>query len=263
MGAGGFGDAGGPLPRPHGRDLRPARRRAQHEGRSGEPVHARGARRRPAPDHRGARRRPGRHLRQQRRRGERARARGDASGAGPDARRARAAAGLDPARSRGRAGRSRRPSTTPTSASGFGAGMAQFIVAVSHQGPITAEFAAQPAPDPAMFGMPAEDDGTRTDAAARPEHRLLHALRARLRRAARRVRRGSSSPPAWSPRARWPTAAAHAVAERLGTDGRALPERPRRLPRRRVRPDRRPGRVRREAARGARRGLRHGGRPAG
>ena len=41
--------------------------------------------------------------------------------------------------------------------------MAQFIVAVSHQGPMTPEFAAQPAPDPAMFGLPAEDDGTRTD----------------------------------------------------------------------------------------------------
>ena len=41
--------------------------------------------------------------------------------------------------------------------------MAQFIVAVSHEGEITPEFAAQPAPDPAMFGMPAEDDGNRTD----------------------------------------------------------------------------------------------------
>lgn len=47
---------------------------------------------------------------------------------------------------------------------GFGAGMAHFIVVVSHQGPMTPEFAAQPGPDPAMFGMPAEDDGTRTDA---------------------------------------------------------------------------------------------------
>jgi len=46
---------------------------------------------------------------------------------------------------------------------GFGAGMAHFIVAVSHQGPVTADFATQPAPDPAMFGMPAEDDGNRTD----------------------------------------------------------------------------------------------------
>jgi pimeloyl-ACP methyl ester carboxylesterase len=47
--------------------------------------------------------------------------------------------------------------------SGFGAGMAHFIVVVSHKGPMTTEFAAQPAPDPAMFGMPAGDDGTRTD----------------------------------------------------------------------------------------------------
>ena len=47
--------------------------------------------------------------------------------------------------------------------SGFGAGMAHFIVVVGHEGPMTAEFAAQPGPDPAMFGMPAEDDGTRTD----------------------------------------------------------------------------------------------------
>jgi pimeloyl-ACP methyl ester carboxylesterase len=47
--------------------------------------------------------------------------------------------------------------------SGFGAGMAQFIVAVSHRGPITADFASQPAPDPVMFGLPTEDDGNRTD----------------------------------------------------------------------------------------------------
>ncbi len=47
--------------------------------------------------------------------------------------------------------------------SGFGAGMAQFIAAVSHAGPITLEFAAQPGPDPAMFGLPTEDDGNRTD----------------------------------------------------------------------------------------------------
>lgn len=47
--------------------------------------------------------------------------------------------------------------------SGSNAGMAHFIAVVSHRGPITAEFAAQPGPDPAMFGMPAEDDGTRTD----------------------------------------------------------------------------------------------------
>ena len=47
--------------------------------------------------------------------------------------------------------------------SGFGPAMAQFIVAVSHNGPIDAGYLSQPAPDPAMFGLPTEDDGTRTD----------------------------------------------------------------------------------------------------
>jgi len=48
-------------------------------------------------------------------------------------------------------------------AKGFGAGMAHFIAIVSHKGEFPDGFAEQPAPDPAMFGMPAEDDGTRTD----------------------------------------------------------------------------------------------------
>jgi pimeloyl-ACP methyl ester carboxylesterase len=47
--------------------------------------------------------------------------------------------------------------------SGFGAGMAQFIAAVGHQGPFGPDYASQPAPDPAMFGMPTEDDGSRGD----------------------------------------------------------------------------------------------------
>jgi pimeloyl-ACP methyl ester carboxylesterase len=47
--------------------------------------------------------------------------------------------------------------------SGWGSGMAQFIAVASHQGPFTAEIAGQPGPDPAMFGMPTEDDGSRTD----------------------------------------------------------------------------------------------------
>jgi pimeloyl-ACP methyl ester carboxylesterase len=46
---------------------------------------------------------------------------------------------------------------------GSGAGMAHFIQVVSHAGPFTADVAAAPPPDPAMFGMPADDDGTRTD----------------------------------------------------------------------------------------------------
>lgn len=47
--------------------------------------------------------------------------------------------------------------------SGFGAGMAHFIAVVGHRGPLTAQLAAQPGPDPAMFGMPAQDDGSRND----------------------------------------------------------------------------------------------------
>ena len=47
--------------------------------------------------------------------------------------------------------------------SGWGAGMAHFIAIVSHRGPFTDVVVRQPAPDPAMFGMPAGDDGSRTD----------------------------------------------------------------------------------------------------
>ena len=46
---------------------------------------------------------------------------------------------------------------------GMNAAMAHFIAVVSHRGPFTAEVASQPAPDPAAFGMPADDDGSRTD----------------------------------------------------------------------------------------------------
>lgn len=46
---------------------------------------------------------------------------------------------------------------------GFGPAMAAFISLTSAKGPIPADFASQPAPDPAMFGMPTEDDGRRDD----------------------------------------------------------------------------------------------------
>jgi pimeloyl-ACP methyl ester carboxylesterase len=46
---------------------------------------------------------------------------------------------------------------------GFGAGMARFIGLVGHLGPFTPDDAASPTPDPAMFGLPAGDDGSRTD----------------------------------------------------------------------------------------------------
>jgi len=40
--------------------------------------------------------------------------------------------------------------------------MAKFIALAGHTGPIPADFAEQPA-DPAMFGLPTEDDGSRND----------------------------------------------------------------------------------------------------
>jgi pimeloyl-ACP methyl ester carboxylesterase len=48
--------------------------------------------------------------------------------------------------------------------SGFGPAMAKFIALVSHQGPILADYADQPAPNPADFGLPTTDDGSRDDA---------------------------------------------------------------------------------------------------
>jgi pimeloyl-ACP methyl ester carboxylesterase len=48
-------------------------------------------------------------------------------------------------------------------AKGQGAGMAQFIAVTSWQGEFTDDFFAQPPADPAMFGMPTEDDGNRDD----------------------------------------------------------------------------------------------------
>ena len=125
---------------------------------------------------------------------------------------------------------------------------------MSHQGPITPEFAAQPAPDPAMFGLPTEDDGNRTDALLvqniitcthyEPDFDALRAASTRIVLAAGVESEGQMA-----------YRGALAAAERLGTEAVTLPERPRRLPRRRVRPGRRPRCLRREAARGPRRGL--------
>ncbi|MEO3742362.1 alpha/beta hydrolase [Plantactinospora sp. B5E13] len=48
-------------------------------------------------------------------------------------------------------------------AKGAGAGMASFIAMTSWQGEFTDAYFAQPTPDPAMFGLPTEDDGSRDD----------------------------------------------------------------------------------------------------
>ncbi len=101
--------------------------------------------------------------------------------------------------------------------SGFGPAMAQFIVAVSYKGAITPEFAAQPPPDPSMFGLPTEDDGTRTDPLLaqtilstthyEPDFDALRAASTRIVMAA-----GAES------RDQMAYRGAFAVAERLGTE---------------------------------------------
>ena len=46
---------------------------------------------------------------------------------------------------------------------GFGPAMAKFIQLVMHQGLLPDDYLDRPAPDPAQFGLPIEDDGSRDD----------------------------------------------------------------------------------------------------
>ena len=59
--------------------------------------------------------------------------------------------------------RARGAVTDAYNAKGMGAGMAAFMALSAWQGEFTDDYFAQPAPDPAAFGMPAEDDGRRDD----------------------------------------------------------------------------------------------------
>ena len=100
--------------------------------------------------------------------------------------------------------------------------MAHFIAAVSHKGPMTDESARQPGPDPAMFGLPTEDDGSRTDPLLgqnmisithyEPDFDALRAASTRIVMAA-----GAESAGEMANRG------AFAVAERLGTTPATFP----------------------------------------
>jgi pimeloyl-ACP methyl ester carboxylesterase len=46
---------------------------------------------------------------------------------------------------------------------GLGPAMAKFIALVMYQGPLPDDYLQRPEPDPAMFGLPTEDDGSRDD----------------------------------------------------------------------------------------------------
>jgi len=67
---------------------------------------------------------------------------------------------------------------------GFGPAMAKFIQLVMQVGPLPDDYLDQPAPDPAQFGLPTEDDGSRSDPllahnlAMAPYHPDADALRA-------------------------------------------------------------------------------------
>ena len=133
---------------------------------------------------------------------------------------------------------------------GTGPAMAKFLALSSIKGPVPADFAEGPGPNPADFGLPTEDDGTRDDpllgqnmvTGTQYEHdfdALARGADAHRRRGRRRV--GGRADLSRGARRRGAT----------GDGGGHLPEPPRRFPRRRVRVAGRPRRVRPQAARGA------------
>ena len=106
--------------------------------------------------------------------------------------------------------------------SGWGAGMAHFIAVVSHRGEFPADYSRQPAPDPEMFGLPTEDDGSRTDPLLglalvgsigyEPDIEALRAASTRLVMAAGIESEGEMA-----------NRGAYAVAERLGAEPVVFP----------------------------------------
>ncbi|GIG39267.1 alpha/beta fold hydrolase [Cellulomonas phragmiteti] len=104
---------------------------------------------------------------------------------------------------------------------GWGYGMAAFIALTSWQGPFPADFLTE-LPDPAAFGMPAQDDGSRDDpllsgasapvTAYEPDVEVLRSVTTRVVLAAGIESEGIIT---------WRTT--HALAERLGTQVAVFP----------------------------------------
>jgi pimeloyl-ACP methyl ester carboxylesterase len=99
--------------------------------------------------------------------------------------------------------------------SGAGPGMAKFMALTSHRGEIPADWVDRPAPDPAAFGLPTDDDGKRDDPLLsqpstvifEPDFDAVRAAPTRIVMAAGAESEGEM-----------PNRGAFAVAERLGTD---------------------------------------------
>ena len=105
---------------------------------------------------------------------------------------------------------------------GFGPAMAKFIALVSHEGPIPDDFTDRRPPNPADFGLPTEDDGSRNDplvgqniVSCNSYQHDLHALRAASTSVVIAV--GAESGQTLARRA------GEAVAERLGTTAAIFP----------------------------------------
>jgi pimeloyl-ACP methyl ester carboxylesterase len=106
--------------------------------------------------------------------------------------------------------------------SGFGAGMAAFMTTTMWHGEFNDEYFAQPLPDPAQFGLPTEDDGSRdnvllshhSDAvtAYRPNYDALKAAPTRLVIALGEESVGT-----------FPARAAQALAERFAVEAAVFP----------------------------------------
>ena len=105
---------------------------------------------------------------------------------------------------------------------GFGAGMAKFIATTSFQGPFPDGFADLPAPDPQVFGFPAQDDGKRDDpllqqntiscTSFEPDFQALLSAPTRIVIAAGEESSGQMA-----------SRAAHAIADQLATDVAVFP----------------------------------------
>jgi pimeloyl-ACP methyl ester carboxylesterase len=101
--------------------------------------------------------------------------------------------------------------------SGFGAAMAKFMALTGQKGELPADWVDRPAPDPAMFGLPTEDDGVRSDPllgqtivpinSYLPDFAALKAASTRIVIAAGAESEGELA-----------NRGAHAVAEQLGTE---------------------------------------------
>ena len=99
---------------------------------------------------------------------------------------------------------------------GFGAGMAKFMALTSYVGEVPADWVDRPDPDPATFGLPTEDDGSRneplmamnmlTSPSYQPDFEALRAASTRIVLAAGEESAGQMA-----------NRGAFAVAERLGS----------------------------------------------